>query len=116
MPDQITYDEKAHLVRVRVCGTTTIEEMTSSMNEVLDLHRAHGVTRLFIDLRDMLRAANTADLFEFGREWPQSLRAAILVGENAAEDIRFLETVAVNRGRDMQVFVNEAAAMDWLEE
>ncbi|MGI9205692.1 MAG: STAS/SEC14 domain-containing protein [Woeseiaceae bacterium] len=97
-----------------VSGTSTIEDMLSAKERILHISEKHGTNRLLVDTRDMLSAAQSIDLFEFGLNWPHTIRAAILFGDHTAQDMRFLETVAVNRGKEIRLFADEASALDWL--
>ena len=77
-----------------------------------------GWKRLLVDASRIDAAMSIIDHFEFTSshtvELPAGLRTAII--HDPAEDttFKFIETVAVNRGKEMKRFTEEAAALAWL--
>lgn len=114
MPEAVTYEQQSQLIRVRSWGNCTIEDWSSSQKQVLQLHKAHGAFRLLVDVREQEAAPATTDIFEFGKEWPQDIQTAILVGEETKKEQEFVETVATNRGKRMRLFEDEGEALKWL--
>jgi len=112
--EEVTYDGNTDLIRVLVNGPTTIDDMLSSKAQIIHLHEKHNTNRLLVDARNMLRTAQTIELFEFGLDWPHTIRAAILICDHTAQDMKFLETVAFNRGKEIRLFLNEGTALGWL--
>ena len=77
-----------------------------------------GLDRILIDFREMSPPARQLDRFLAGihvaEVWRPPLRVA---GVWQPERIdRFAEDTAVNRGAVFRMFVDEAAAVDWLNE
>ena len=115
MSEELTYDAKSRLMRVRVWGHDSISDMQAQRLEVIKLHEAHGSNSLLVDVRDMGSTASLFDILDFGDTWPQDVNCAILASAKTPEDILFLETVAMQRGKKMRVFFSEAEALAWLD-
>ena len=116
MPEIVEYDAQAKLIRVRAWGADTIEDWLSSKEQVVELHDEYGAIQLLVDVRDQESAPSTLDVFEFGASWPHGIRTAILIGGKTRKEQLFLETVALNRGKNMRIFDNEVDALNWLGE
>ena len=116
MPEEVSYDHNADLIRVRVWGDDPIEDWLSSKQEVVRLHETHGTSMLLVDVREQESAQSIPDIFDFAEDWPQEIRAAILVGEDTVDDIAFLETAALNRGKEIRLFYDDSEAQRWLRD
>jgi len=114
MSEEVDFDDKSGLIRIRVWGDDPIENWIASRNEVIRLHEAHDACRLLVDVREQESTPTILDIFEFGESWPSAIRAAILMGANTSDDVVFLETVAVNRAKQIRVFYDEEDALRWL--
>ena len=114
MPEEVTFDSKRHLMRVRSWGECTIQEWESSKAQVLQLNSERGCNKLLVDVSEQEATPETMDIFRFGKSWPRSIRVALLVGSATLMDQGFLEMVAVNRGIPMKDFTEEDEAMEWL--
>ena len=115
MGEQLTYDADSRLMRVRVWGHDSIGDMQAQRLEVIRLHEAHGADALLVDVREQTSSAPLFDLFDFGDTWPTAIQVALLVSTTTPDDILFLETVAMQRGKKMRVFFSETEALDWLD-
>ena len=89
--------------------------MQAQRLEVIRLHEAHGTNSLLVDVREQTSAAPLFDLFDFGDTWPTAVQVAILVSATTPEDVLFLETAAMQRGKRMRVFFSETEALAWLD-
>ena len=115
MPERISFEEETSLIRIRAWGKGTIDEWDNSRKEVLKLHNQYGTEKLLVDIREQQLAPSASELFDFGSNWPRTIKCALLVGDKTEGDQNFLSTVALNRGLPMRVFKTEKAALDWLE-
>lgn len=116
MPEEVSYDRDADLIRVRAWGDDPIEDWISSRQQVVELHETLGTSMLLVDVREQGSAPAILDIFDFAEDWPQEIRVAILIGENTNDDIAFLETAAINRGKEMHLFYEESDALKWLRD
>ncbi len=113
MPEHVSFDSEAGLIRIRAWGIDTIADWNSSKATVLQLVDLQGVPQLLVDVRDQESTPSILEIFEFGAQWPQNIRTAIVLGQKTREQQRFLETVAVNRAKQMRVFDDEQEALAW---
>ncbi|MGI9238450.1 MAG: hypothetical protein ACR2QZ_13700 [Woeseiaceae bacterium] len=116
MSQEITYDEDDRLIRIRVWGQVSIDDMVASKVECMRLHENHGANTLIVDAREQETSAPLFDIFDFGDAWPREIRVAILAGSKTPEDLMFMETVAMQRGKIMRIFFSETEALDWLQD
>ena len=60
---------------------------------------------------------HTMGIFDLFSTFPREFRLALLVQESqaTAQEIRFAETVSVNRGILVQIFHEEDKALQWLD-
>ena len=66
-------------------------------------------------------SGSTFDLFEFGKEFPmgqfpRKVKIAVVDGNGPKPDVRFVVTVAKNRGFTMELFTDADDARRWLQE
>jgi hypothetical protein len=99
---------------MRVWGANTIGDWDSSKAHVLRLVELHGVPQLLVDVRHGETAPSILEMFEFGALWPHHIRTAVLLGQKNREQHQFLETVALNRAKQLRVFDDERQALAWL--
>ena len=116
MPEEVSYEPHTRLIRVRAWGDDPIEDWISSLEQVMQLHETHGVFQLLVDVRELEIAPSIMDIFDFAEAWPDTIRAAVLFGEKTNIDVQFVETVAVNRYKQMRIFFDEDEALLWLRE
>jgi len=116
MPEELSYDVKSGLIRIRAWGDESIVDWAESKSEILRLHKEHGASMLIVDARELVSAPSVLDILEFGDTWPQTIRAAILIGRETPDDVLFLDATATHRHKPMRVFYEKKEAMDWLHE
>ena len=78
---------------------------------------AHGVRDLIIDGRDQFSETDILDSYDFGSEVPVELRGLRIAVVHRSDDdsLRFIETVAFNRGAMTRAFLDLDEARRWLE-
>jgi len=116
MPENVSYDADAKLLRVHAWGLDAIENWYSSRQEVSRLAELHGVFQLLVDVRQVEVGPSVFDMFDFGDDWPAKIKVAILFGKTTPEDYGLMETVANIRSKNMKVFFSEDEALIWLRE
>lgn len=116
MSQEITYDADGQLIRVRAWGHASINDMIASKVEIMRLNEIHGANTLIVDAREQETGPELFDIFDFGDAWPIEIRVAILAGSKTPKDILVLETVAVQRGKEIRVFYSESEALGWLQD
>ena len=124
MPFRFSMQVKGDYLRFEVSGARVPGEMVPEMLKlwalVADECRARGVTRV-LGVNGLTGPTSQMDVFEISRQLPAVLGSAvhkiafvILGGEEALKVSFFAENVAVNRGLNGRVFVDEDTALAWL--
>jgi hypothetical protein len=119
VPERVSVIENQKIIKVDSFGVISIEDLRTSMRRVAELHKEQGLNKVFVDATKETAFPPTVPTFEFGTELAQAmidLRIAVITSEKMKNVIRFLETVAQNRGAQVQIFDSEEAAFDWLNE
>lgn len=98
-------------------GPITLADRRENTRRMAQFCESHGVRRLIIDGRDQLSKTGTIDSFAFGKEVPSEMRGLIVAVVHRSDDksLRFIETVASNRGSFTRSFLTIEEARAWLE-
>jgi hypothetical protein len=109
------------IVRIRLTGPQTIADYRKQTEEALKLARSRNVELFLVDDQNARNTASALELFAMPAMYeelgaPRSAKVAIVMQHNSpsAADIRFYETVCVNRGFNVKIFAAERAALAWL--
>jgi hypothetical protein len=119
MPERVSVIEDQEIIKVDSYGVISIDDLRQSMETVERIHQEQGLNKVFVDATKETAFPSTLPTFEFGTELAQSManvRIAVITSERMKNVIRFLETVAQNRGAEVQIFDSTDAAFDWLKE
>lgn len=72
---------------------------------------------LVLNLRGRLSATDSYEMVEDAKEygWDHAFKLAFVdTNKESIDDVRFTETVAVNRAYSVRAFTDDAEAIDWL--
>jgi len=121
MPETVTILEDLGIIEVRSFGDVSAEDWQKSVDTVMELVRSRGMTKVLVDSLDLVSMPRTWTLYEFGNllaatKFPASVKIAAAIQGPLREDLKFVETVATNRGRQMKVFGSIDEAIAWLNE
>ena len=117
MPFTINYDKEMDCIFIKVNGQFDLSLLKMLASEVAKVVEKHGCRRIFNELRyatlgdilDTYHMPNTAR--ETGIE--NRCKRALIVKEIPSE-FDFLETVFVNRGHQVKMFIDVDIAKQWL--
>jgi hypothetical protein len=117
---QIDYMDEG-IVRVRLTGPQTLADYRKQTEDALQLAKSKKVALFMVVDQQARNTASVLELFAMPAMYvelgaPRSAKAAIVMPHNSpsAADIRFYETVCVNRGFNVKIFATERPAMEWL--
>ena len=114
MQAEITIDEKRRFLRFQFDRSATVRDWVEARAIFLRLSEETEIRRALVDLRQQQVAGPVSQLFEFGQKIPAGIVVAVL-GDPDSEDHRFVETVALNRGKHVRLFFgSEEEAIEWL--
>ena len=110
----ITVDEQRRFLRFQFDPRATLFDWKEAQAAFLRLSEETGIHRALVDVRDQTASAPPLDLFEFGHGIPTGAAFAVLSGPRRG-DHEFVETVALNRGKNVRLFFGaEKEAIEWL--
>jgi len=125
MPYELKIDEADAILQVRVHGAMSFDEMCASRSDAANMLQEKHLQRLLIDLRDYLTSLGIGTLqrYEFGASYreagiPSATRIAHVLPKDPTNvaNLRFIATVAFNRGVMVREFDDIDAARSWLLE
>ncbi len=116
MPEQISYDENARIIKVISIGDIKYSEWKDSLSKIKEISNKYNCNRLLVDISQQTSTPkDTIELFLFGKELPINLRYAIVSTDEKSRNHKFLETVATNRGKLVSFFSDQNDALAWLK-
>ncbi len=119
---QLTIDEKAGYLHFRVTGPNTPDTVRGYLADIYYACAQRNTPAILVEENLSGRGLGLFDIFEVASEgsektWPYIRRIAYvdLNPEHSQADMKFAETVAVNRGLNVRVFATVQDAQAWLE-
>ena len=123
MPYKIDFHTNENYVRVHVTGDRrngdAVVEASRAGCQIVEYCRDVNIYRVLVilNLRGRLSAFDSLEMVTQSREygWDHGFKLAFVDAKNdSADDVKFTETVAVNRAYSVKAFTDEAKAVDWL--
>ena len=103
-------------VRITVTGQVSVARLQKLGARIIGESMARKLPRVMVDISAVTGDIPTVDKFEIGikaaRDLAGNIRLAILADKRTADP--FFETVTRNRGADVLIFFDAAAAAAWL--
>jgi hypothetical protein len=121
MPHKIRILETG-IVEIVHTGDMTIVEATASRNEASAIMMERDLHLVLADVSQTNHDDSTMDLLSFNAShydvFPKNSKLAVVIPSDPshAAPARFAETVALNRGITMRIFLEYNYAMNWLLE
>jgi hypothetical protein len=121
MPPNLIIRKGSNYVHAIVTVPTSIEILKELFSGISGAAREWGFTRFLVDFRQAKKITTAGTDFtlantiaaELGLS-PAGTRHALIVKPEARMDFDFVETVFRNAGYNLRVFIDEAAAVEWL--
>ncbi|RKY82085.1 hypothetical protein DRQ07_02315 [candidate division KSB1 bacterium] len=116
MPEKITFNEKLGIIEILSFGDVTREDSLLSLKKINELMEQTGCRKLLSDTRKQESTPDAADIYNFGKNLPHSIKLAVIVSENqpTLDDVVFVDNVAYNRGINVKMFHSKDTAVKWL--
>ena len=98
-------------------GPIKLEDRRHNVKRMVGFCHEHGIKNLIIDGRDQVSKTSTLDAYEFGTQVPIDMKG-LRIGVVCRPDdvtLKFIETVAHNRGAITNNFASVELARHWLE-
>jgi len=113
MQVDITVDAQRRFLHFQFGQHATVGDWKEAQAAFLRLSEETGIRRALVDVRKQEAAGSQLELFEFGQNIPSSMAFAVL--SDPRRDHEFVETVAINRGKNVRLFFGpEDEAIEWL--
>ena len=89
-------------------GPITVDDRIKNLDLMVDYYHEKGVTKLIIDGRDQEPQTGAVESYDFGTMVPTAFRGLIVAIVHRPDDetLKFIETVAFNRGSGTNAFVD----------
>jgi len=114
MRGAVAVDPERRFLRFRFEADATLADWKEAQAVFLRLVEETGIGLALVDVRKQGDGGPKLDLFEFGANLPSGMAFAVL-SARGREDHRFVETVALNRGKNVRLFFGpEEEAIAWL--
>lgn len=109
------------VIEITYFGQVTIDEVHKTFQEALDLSYQHQVTKGLIDCLHLQPVGSVFNIYDLASQLEKipnirQLKGAIILPilPESAEELRFFETAARNRGINVLVFSSREEAVMWL--
>jgi len=114
MRGTVTVDTERRFLRFQFDRDATLGDWKEAQEVFLRLSQESGIRRALVDIREQQGAGPPLELFEFGSQIPSGMAFAVL-SVHGRGDHGFVETVAINRGKNVRLFFgSEEEAIEWL--
>jgi hypothetical protein len=119
-PGGYTINVEAENIVVQHTGKLTMQLLESSRREAAELATTAHVAGFLYDVSQTAPSLNTVEIFELcvsnGSVLPSDAPIAVVFRPDqfSVEDVRFGESVSLNRGTFLKSFTDLAAAQQWL--
>jgi hypothetical protein len=114
MHAEIAVDPQQRFLRFHFAQHATVADWEQAQAAFVRLSNETGIRRALVDIRGQEGSGPALDLFQFGSNIPAGMAFAVLSGP-ARYDHAFVETVAINRGKNVRLFFGpEEEAIEWL--
>lgn len=121
MPYTIHFLEDKRIVIIENIGKISSEEFEKQSVEALELGRNKNTSLFLADSTQIAGRITPLELLDFPDMYerigaPKTTKLAVIIPENliVQENIKFLETVCLNRGWQVKIFETKDLAIDWL--
>ena len=118
MPETISIDDQKGIILIESRGHLVVDDLAKSKESVLQIVKTKGLKKVMIDATNQKSLPSTMSLHSFASELPKlsiGLRQAIVISEQTPKDMKFIETVSLNRGASIKIFSSRENALSWLQ-
>ena len=98
-------------------GPITLDDRVENLERMSEFCSEQDIKKLIIDGRDQVNETDLLDSYTFGAKVPMAFRGLFVAVVHRPDDetLKFIETVAFNRGSGTQAFLTMDEAVSWLE-
>ena len=116
MPDKVLLNEELEIIEVQSYGEVTGVDISNSIRQIVEIQRDSDIDKLLVDTTRQETLPSPIEIVKIFSAYPRDLKTALLVNASQAtvDDVEFVETVAVNRGKRIQMHYDQEKALRWL--
>lgn len=118
-----TFREDINAIEVVYSGRVTIEEVHDAFEKAVEMSTHHQVMLFLVDCSGLQPVGSMFNIYELAAELEKipnvrHLKGSIILPleQQSAEELKFFETTAKNRGLYVHVFSSHDDAIKWLTE
>ncbi len=116
MPETVEFLKEEGMIKVESFGKVNIQDWNASLEKVNEIGERENCRIVLVDVSKQESRPDTLEVFQFGEEMTRDFRFAVVTSTGVSEEHKFLETVAVNRGKYVRLFDEYEKAINWLGE
>jgi hypothetical protein len=119
MPEALSIDSEYGVILIDSFDHVEKDDLSQSLELALQIANDQGLNKIMVDATRQTSLPSIMPLYSFASELSRracGLKHAIIVAEQSRKDMRFIETVAGNRGAIIQIFSSRDDALSWLQE
>lgn len=117
-PHGLSFESTPDCLIVRATGRDLLEKMPATFQAIADEVRAQSARSMLVDLRQVPGLVAFMDRFQLGKFTAQhfgSIPIAVLMLNEQMDEQQIGRLVAVNRGANVELFVDAEPAIAWLK-
>lgn len=116
MPDKVQLNESLGIIECQSYGEVTVADIAGSIAQARQIQSQTGINRMLVDTTRQQSLPSTIEMLEIFSRYPRDLKTALVVDASqvTADDVEFVETVGVNRGKNMRLHFDRERALRWL--
>lgn len=119
MPEMVSVDEKNGIIQITSTGTVSLEELSLTLDAVLQIIDSQGMRKIIIDTTGTNKLPFIFHLHVFAREIlsrDRETRHSILVAEQTSDDMLQIEHALAHSEDNIKLFTSREKALSWLIE
>jgi len=116
----IEYLESEGIGLITNTGPFTHEDFMKQAREALEVSQLKKCNKFLVDCTSMIIQSQTIDIYatsafydEIGAPKENKIALVVPAGTKTEADLRFYETVCINRGWKVRMFADRESAMQW---
>lgn len=118
--NDLTKGKNSDLYHLKFTGEYNFREAITEFDEIHNYFDTYKFKKLLIDISEIDGNIPIIDRFNLGEIFVQKFisldKAAIISNEQLVAPEKFFQTVTRNRGANVQVFLSEEDAKEWIDE
>jgi hypothetical protein len=117
MPEMVSFDNEHEIILIESSDLVGTDDLSKSLETVLRVAQNTGFTKVMVDTSKLVLLPSLLHLHIFAEELSKKTKGfkhAIVVSEQSPKTLEHIETAAMNRGTDIQIFTSRTDALNWL--